>query len=121
MIDNDYDDNLKTYTDKGYIRIPGTEDWVEVFDIDTGGYEWTAFKGFYSPSARRYFWKGDSGCSCNSWDEDLNNAQDFENGDRAALRNALRDYAAGEYVDDDFKARTPDALLKIADFKETHV
>lgn len=88
-----------------YKRMPGTEDWAEVARLgDQGGYEWCDFNAFYSPSARRYFWHGDAGCSCNSWSEDLGNAADFQNGDRAALLRAWeafsKDYPYSIHVAD---------------------
>jgi hypothetical protein len=81
----------ETYTDK---PLPGTDDWLEVALLgDQGGYDWSDFNAFYSPSARRYFWHGDSGCSCNSWGDDLSSADGFENGDRAALLRAWEAFA----------------------------
>ena len=76
-----------------YLTIPGTEDWIEVATLGEGGYDWAEFNAFYSPSARRYFWHGDSGCSCNSWEDGLSTAADFENGDRDALIRAWKDFA----------------------------
>jgi hypothetical protein len=76
-----------------YTRMPGTEDWIEVADLGEGGYEWSEFKAFYSPSSRRYFWHGDSGCSCNSWTDDLNTASDFEDGNLAALLRAWETFS----------------------------
>lgn len=82
------------WIDNKYKRMSGTEDWIEVALLGTqGGYDWCDFNAFYSPSARRYFWHGGSGCSCNSWSEDLANAGDFENGDRAALLRAWEAFA----------------------------
>lgn len=50
-------------------HTPGTEDWIEVAAYDSGGgYEWAIWKCWWSPSARRYFYDGDSGCSCNAWE-----------------------------------------------------
>jgi len=85
--------NKFDYKAGGYVQITGTEDWVEVADLGEGGYSWCEFKAFYSPNARRYFWHGDSGCSCNSWNDDLNTAADFEDGDRAALLRAWEAFA----------------------------
>jgi hypothetical protein len=65
-----------------YARMEGTEDWITVAEMLEGSYEWTEFRVFWSPSARRYFWYGDSGCSCNGWNDDLEGVQSFENGDR---------------------------------------
>lgn len=101
MSDHDYADDLlqkfnwDTYASQ---RMDGTEDWVHVASLDSdGGYDWTTLHAFYSPSARRYFWSGDSGCSCNSWRDGLDNASDFENGDRDALLRAVTSFA-GEHT-----------------------
>jgi hypothetical protein len=76
-----------------YTPMPGTEGWVVVAELGEGGYEWCQFNAFYSPSARRYFWHGDRGCSCNSWSDDLSSASDFEDGDRGALMRAWESFA----------------------------
>lgn len=82
------------YGTNGYIPIPGTEDWVEVGELGTGGgYDWCDFNVYYSPSARRYFWHGASGCSCNSWADDLSGATDFQDGDKDALLRAWQSFA----------------------------
>jgi hypothetical protein len=82
------------YETNQYVPIPGTEDWVEVAKLgDQGGYDWSDFNAFYSPSARRYFWRGDSGCSCNSWIDDIHDAASLENGDRDALLRAWDTFA----------------------------
>lgn len=88
-------ESLNTYnwSSNTYERIPGTTDWVEVADISEGGYDWTEFRAFYSPSARRYFWHGDSGCSCNSWADGIASAANFEDGDKGALRRAWEFFA----------------------------
>lgn len=83
-------------------RIPGTEDWVEVAELadSGGGYDWTIFNVYYSPSARLYFWHGDSGCSCNAWEDGVSSAADFENGDRDALARSWDRFADGHYLSD---------------------
>ena len=83
-------------------RMPGTEDWVEVARLadSGGGYEWTQFNVFYSPSARRFFWHGDSGCSCNSWEDGVSSAESFENGDREALVRAWERFTEGHWLKD---------------------
>lgn len=66
-------------------------DWQHVTTCgDSGGYDWTTFHAFYSPAERRYFWAGESGCSCNSWGDDLSTAADFQNGTKDDLLRALR-------------------------------
>lgn len=78
----------------GYRPIPGTEGWYYVTEAgDDGGYDWTVWRAYYPPSARRYFWHGDSGCSCNTWTDDLDSAEDFSNGSRTDALNALREFA----------------------------
>lgn len=89
LLSNKYD-----YETNQYAPMAGTEDWIGVAKLGSGGgYDWCDFNAFYSPSARRYFWHGDSGCSCNSWSDDLSSAADFENGDRAALLQAWKTFA----------------------------
>ena len=100
--------------------LPGAEDWTEVAEMDDGrgDYEWTEFKAFYSPSARRYFWHGDGGCSCNGWGDEIHSLSDFEDGDRAALLRAWKtfteensyDFSAADYAD---------GVSKIRNFKES--
>lgn len=80
----EYEDHpLNSYY--GNKRMEGTEDWVTVAELGDGGYEWAEFKAFWSPSELTYFWHGGCGCSCNSWDDEVHSASDFENGDKFAL------------------------------------
>ena len=99
--------------------IPGTEDWHLVTEAgDDGGYDWTTWRAYYSPSARRYFWHGDSGCSCSTWGDEVHSAEDFGNGPRADALNALRQFAKEH---GDYGIRASDALdasTKIRTFKE---
>jgi len=97
-----------SYESNSYKRIPGTDDWVETAKLgDQGGYEWTDFNAYYSPSAHLYFWHGDSGCSCNSWNDGISSAADFENGGRNDLLRAWESFAKehaytipiNEYID----------------------
>lgn len=70
-------------------NIKGTEDWIEVAHDSDGGWEWSAISFFYSPSARRYFWLSDSGCSCNWHMDYVDSLGEFEDGDRqAAIKEA---------------------------------
>jgi hypothetical protein len=112
-------DPLELYSDQGYKRLAGTEDWITVVDIDeTVSYEWTTFRGYYSPTARRYFWHGDSGHSGNDWDDAIRTVADFANGDRADLRAALRQFAQHHHREEEFNQRVPEAIAQIATFKE---
>ena len=98
--------------------IPGTEDWHLVTEAgDGGGYDWTTWRAYYSPSARRYFWHGDSGCSCNTWADELHTSSDFGNGSRADALNALREFAK-DYSYSISGAEALDASTEIRTFKE---
>lgn len=107
------------YQHNKYVQMLGTEDWVEVGQLGDGGgsYDWTEFRAFYSPSARRYFWHGDSGCSCNGWDDDLSTAADFEDGDRASLLRAWEEFAKDHSYDINVRDYT-DGVSEIRKFKE---
>ena len=99
--------------------IPGTEDWHLVTQAGgSRGYDWTTWRAYYSPSARRYFWHGDSGCSCNGWADDLHTSSDFESGSRADAARGLRRFAeeSGGYALSPADALDADA--KIRTFKE---
>ena len=67
------------------VGVEGTEDWIAVaHDSDSEGWDWSAISFYYSPSARRYFWYRDGGCSCN-WHMDMvSGIGEFEDGDRQA-------------------------------------
>ena len=88
------------------------DDWQEVVTIYEGDYSWSQFEGYYSPSARRYFWYTDCGCSCNGW-EDPDTVEEWENGDRAALLRGV----------DEFYTDTPEdkheAKMSVRNFKES--
>lgn len=73
--------------------VEGSEDWIAVAtDIESEGYEWSAISFFYSPSARRYFWFSDGGCSCNWHMDGPMTIGDFEDGDRAAAIKAATEW-----------------------------
>ena len=76
-----------------YLPIPGTEDWYLVAETDAGGYSWTTWRAYYSPSARRYFWHGDSGCSCSGWADNLHTSSRFESGSREDAARGLHRFA----------------------------
>lgn len=99
--------------------IPGTEDWVDVAEMEDGrhDYEWTEFKAFYSPSARRYFWHGDGGCSCNGWSDDVKTVSGFEDGDRAALLRAWKVFTEENSYDFDANDYAS-GVSEIRNFKE---
>lgn len=76
-------------------------DLVPVVSVDLGsGYSWDEFHAFYSPSRRRFFWASGSGCSCNTWHDNIRTLDDFENGStRADVMAALNRFfdEASEY------------------------
>lgn len=93
-----------------YSEWEGAEDWVPVAYMDDGGsYEWDEIRFYWSPSARRFFWHHDGGCSCNYWGDTIESAADFESGDRAAALKEVAD--RGEYLTGADKAA--DAIRKI--------
>lgn len=68
--------------------VEGSEDWEAVAtDFESEDYDWSAISVFWSPSARKYFWYEDGGCSCNGHMDYVNGIGDFHVGDKAdALR-----------------------------------
>jgi len=91
-------------------------DWVDVVFVTTqDNYDWIDLGVYYSPTARRWFWYEDSGCSCYSW-EAPPTVEEWENGDKDAALRALDnfqgygDYAASDRIDD---------KLTVRNFKET--
>jgi hypothetical protein len=103
-----------------YAAVPGTEDFVRVHAEYTGGYDWVSNDVFYSPSARRYFWYQDSGCSCYGPMESVDSVEDFSNGDRATALRAWDEWAKGRT---EWGELTADEVLAgrmaIRDFKES--
>ena len=101
--------------DAGDRPIPGTEGWYFVTEAGNGGgYDWTTWRAYYSPSARRYFWHGDIGCSCSTWTDDLDSSDDFGNGSRADALNALREFAKEH---EEYGISPADALDSTADIR----
>ena len=95
--------------------LPGTEDWQHVVELGNGGgYSWETTHFYYSPSARRFFWRSDSGCSCNSWEDRIDSVADFENGDREAASKAVRRIVEISY--DTTPANALDAVESIRKF-----
>ena len=91
--------------------------WVHVVSIDSsGGYDWTTLHAFWSPTSRRFFWASGSGCSCNSWGEDLRTEGDFENGDKLGLQRSIRQLAE-EYPYSVSATDVLDAVGAVATFR----
>ena len=86
--------NKQDWTEYGiYSAMGGSEDWRHVVSLGGGGYDWAELHAFYSPSARRFFWRGGAGCSCFCWGTGLA-VGDFEDGDRDALLRGLEAFAS---------------------------
>ena len=96
----DWADIFWSYGTRGAERrdafLRDAADWVKVAELSYYDYDWAILRAYYSPSARRYFWYGDRGCSCNDWKDDINSPADFESGDRRALIRALREFGPEE-------------------------
>lgn len=100
-----------------YATIKGTEDWHLVTEVDSGStYDWDILRVYYSPSARRYFWHSDGGCSCNGWSDNLESADDFENGDRAAAIRGIKSFGENLYHGD--KEQVQDAISELRTYRE---
>lgn len=65
---------------------------VEVFTCFLGDYDWAEFRAWKAPTGR-FFWFGDSGCSCYGYGDGFTAAADFSDGDREALERAFRAWA----------------------------
>ena len=65
---------------------------------------------------RRFFWASGSGCSCNSWGEDLRTEGDFENGDKLGLQRSIRQLAE-EYPYSVSATDVLDAVGAVATFR----
>ena len=91
--------------------IQDTEDWVEVTSVSMGEmYSWDDIYVFWSPTARRYYWYADGGCSCNFWGYNLDSIGDFCDGDRKAVERALREFS---------KDKSREAIVELNNFKQT--
>lgn len=75
--------------------------WEHVVSVSSGGgYEWAILHSFYDPTSNRYFWYGDSGCSCNWWGWRLNSEADFQSGSKEDLGRGIRDFCVENYYYD---------------------
>ncbi|UJQ87193.1 hypothetical protein SEA_BAILEYBLU_55 [Arthrobacter phage BaileyBlu] len=107
--------NYETMTNEA---VPGTEDFIAVHDFYGGGYDWSSFHAYYSPSARRFFWYTDSGCSCYGPMESVDSIGDFEVGSREDL---IRAWNAWAVVTRDYDVTLDEKIsgaLEIRRFKE---
>jgi hypothetical protein len=100
ITDREYDDSkMNPLYPHIYMTVPGTDDFREVAAFsDGGGYDWTDWVCWYSPSRRRYFIASGSGCSCNSLSQDVQGIADFEAvTSKEAAKNSLRQFIDGRY------------------------
>lgn len=96
------------------VQMPGTEDFVPVVSVDVGGYEWAELHAWYSPGQRRYFWSGQTGCSCYRYE--VYSLGGLQVGSKDDLLRSIK-----EWVDEDAKYYGVDgiAVMQAArDFKE---
>lgn len=94
--------------------MPGTEDFMHVTSLDAGGYEWAEFHAWYSPRQRRYFWSGQTGCSCYSYVVD--SLGDLQVGSRDDLLRSIH-----EWVQEDAQYYNVDGIAlqqQVRDFRE---
>lgn len=78
--------------------ISGCEDFELLVSLGWEENDWTLFEAFYSPSARRYFWYQDNGCSCNTPYDDVSSSADFQNGDYARLVKTVKNLVSDGFV-----------------------
>ena len=96
------------------INVNGIE--LEVLE-STGVYDysWSEFGVMRGDDGHLYV--GDtSGCSCNSWGEDLRTEGDFENGDKLGLQRSIRQFAE-EYPYSVSATDVLDAVGAVATFR----
>lgn len=77
-----------------YEQMPGTEDFVPVLSVDEGGYEWAEFHAWYSPGQRRYFWSGQTGNSCYSYE--VSSLGELQVGSRDDLLRSIHEWVQRE-------------------------
>lgn len=92
------DDGTSRLTSNPLLRdseqMPGTEDFVPVLSLDEGHYEWAEFHAWYSPGQRRYFWLGQTGCSCYSYE--VSSLGELQVGSRDDLLRSIHEWVQGE-------------------------
>lgn len=71
--------------------IPDTEGFVEVVSVGGGGYDWAEFNCWYDTTSGQYYWDGQSGCSCDTF-EIWGGLGGLESGDRAAAIRGLKSF-----------------------------
>lgn len=101
-----------------YMRVPGTEDFQFVTSLDDGGgYDWTTWAAWYSPSKRQYFVASGSGCSCNDLSEYYPRFEDFEtHSTKDGLKRSLRSFRDDNFYDD--RPGLMDQIAAINSFSE---
>ncbi|SFR75863.1 hypothetical protein SAMN05428970_1981 [Agromyces sp. CF514] len=124
---------VREYNDSGgnplypamYYTIPGTDDFELVTHFnDSGGYDWTDWVAWYSPTRRMYFVASGSGCSCNSLTDDYYTLGDFVSfHSKETLKADLVSFINDryEYTDLRNRPRLDDNLAAINSFKSNAV
>lgn len=97
------------------IPLDGADDWQTVIELSSGSYDWSELRVYWSPSARRYFWRCESGCSCDNPFEAAS-VIDYASGDRMMLIESVAGFAR------DYSLTAEDAITAsraIFTFKES--
>ncbi|WGH21380.1 hypothetical protein SEA_EMOTION_31 [Arthrobacter phage Emotion] len=97
-------------------ELKEAEGLVDVAGLSAGGWEWSEIRVYYKPDARRFFWRSESGCSCNYFgDFDDYTLGDFQDGDREAAIQALK--GLSHYDGDPGRDDVEREAAKIRNFK----
>ena len=85
------------------------EEYVEVVDIFEGDWEWQIFTAWFNNKTNKYYWYGESGCSCDNYGDYVETLSELEYGDREALLRAVKSWYHNEI--------TPQYLNTVAKIK----
>lgn len=69
---------------------PFLPDYEQVFEISTGGYDWAELRVFEKDG--RFFYADSGGCSCNYYEEMVEESDLIELPTLEAARNAVKDF-----------------------------
>jgi len=89
--------------------LEGTENFVEVTTIGSGGWEWSEFRCWYDTRSGMYYWSLQGGCSCNGFE--VWSLGDLSVGDRKAAIKAARE-SADDYFISDLEAQEGAARIR---------
>lgn len=62
-------------------------------EMGTYDWEWSNFDSYYDPESGKFYWAEAGGCSCNSFDEEIQSLADYCVGDKQAYLKAAKEYA----------------------------